>query len=268
MSLFPIKDLNFLLSEYLDDLDVLQLSHINRYYYDLYNNLFWKKRFLNRYRNLIYHIEDKYINYYKEPWKEYYFHTFFFLNIENYVVSSHCAIREDRVDLLSLILVKYKPNIHELFVSSIRHTNFVPLTLAVEYDSINCYKILDLNVREQDFESMIRFKSDKILRYVYERSKCDYDISFIMYCLMYDSPALIQLMTEHNTLDVENAIEGILGAKFPQKFPQNNSAFKQFLKHPYFTHENLFKFKTKALYRNNLDLLSLINRYTSYFNHI
>ena len=132
-----IKDLVYELSKYLSDKDILSLSLTNKYYYNIFDEKYWKRKFVN---NINY--EDINYNLYDERWKFYYLLVSKWLKNKDPISALKFAISEDRSDLLNILFLKYNYDKGKYIYDWYTGKSFSPMMEVLEDDSINCFKFL------------------------------------------------------------------------------------------------------------------------------
>lgn len=172
MSIFKIKDLDYFLATLLDDETLFILNICNKYYYNLFNEDFWKKRFNMKYREYI-RLEDNYINVHREKWKKYYYITHILLKEREINKSIYYSISKDLPDLFYLIIFKKDINPYVLlnYGGSILFSgmSFIPINTMIYKDSINCFEtFFSLERYNPSFylDIAIERKSHKISNYL------------------------------------------------------------------------------------------------------
>lgn len=150
MSLIGLRDLDHLLSRNLDEKTLLNLSHVNKYYYTLYDDKFCSDRYCEKY-GIKETIDKKTYfeneNALKMPKEE----------------GLKFAVINDRADLLHLICSLNGKQAHHIFY----------MDWTIENDSIDCFKYLFQSSVLESFAShvgelCIIYKSSKILRYLFQ----------------------------------------------------------------------------------------------------
>jgi len=205
MSIFGIKDLDYKLTEFLDNKTLFSLQYVNKYYLAIFDEIFWKRRFYLYYRHHI-NLKNKYINKNNYSWKKYYKFVDNLLSEVIISLSIYKTIKEDMVDLFFLLIninnmkfdklfnngkFKDKEAYNYICESSLR---FMPINLIIENDSIDCFKSffkmkkhkLHKGLPMQYFIKAIRNKSNKIVKYMVRKKLVEINVNVIKIALMYN----------------------------------------------------------------------------------
>ena len=205
MSIFGIKDLDYKFTKFLDNQTLFSLQNINKYYLNIFNEIFWKKRFYSHYIRYI-NIKNKYINKNKYKWKEYYKITDNLLSFKNLSLSVYKTIILDTADLFFLIININNMEFDKLFNSgkykdttaynyfSNENLRFMPINLIIENDSINCFKNIFILKKNTLHKSLplhyliyaIRNKSDEIVKYIIKKKIVEVNLKVIKTALIYN----------------------------------------------------------------------------------
>lgn len=251
MSLIGVKDLDFLLSENLDEESLLSLSHLNQYYYHLFDNSFFSNRYNKKYQVSL------------SLTKQTYFESEKVLKDESEEAINY-TFSKDRVDLLKLVCSKIS--------MSKKITNYFYMDLAVEKDAIKCFKYL-LNPKTKSLHYVkiaIKNKSNKILQFLFDEKMIEQEAQMIYYACVEDSSEIIKLIKEKIGFIPDNIIEEVIYSISYTTYYVNswcktyNSAFAEFISN--LNHEKIQKIKSLAIERNCFHVIKLVTKYTSPFS--
>ena len=228
MSFIGIKDLDLFLCNYLDDTDIFNLSHVNKYYYKLFNDQFYSNRYYKKYGKISELIP-------RQTNKKTYYENTGALQ-KTSLIAVEFAIIHDRIDLL--ILIYYFHEKMEKIKPLYDPTRFLyhPIELAIEYDSIECFKYLLVALDIHFIDVSIKYKSDKILRFICDKMKKNiFTGRRFYYCFEYDSPMFIQLYLRKNRIFEQELVDNVIyHITYPADnvlgwLTKHNSAFAMFV---------------------------------------
>ena len=204
MSILKVKDLDYMLTDFLDDKSVFILYITNKYYFQLFSENFWKKRFFFKYKKYI-NINNKYINIFQENWKKYYVFTNKTILKANFILAIHDSIVNDLPDLFNLIIninhidpckLLNSSKYHDLTATnykSDREKRFMSMNLIIKHDSINCFKSFynpanpfHISMIKHYLYYAIRDRSDKIVEYIVKNKLTKIDVKILTVCIMYN----------------------------------------------------------------------------------
>lgn len=178
MSIFKIKDIDYYFSNFLTDDDLFNLNICNKYYHNLFDENFWKKRFYEKYDIK---LENKYINIKNYTWKFYCRMIHELLNFDEtsvYLKSKinkniYYSISKDLPDIFYLLITKNNINLDttlnyggSIFSSGM---TFKLINTMIYKDSINCFEtFFSLEKHNPSFylDIAIARKSYKIVEYL------------------------------------------------------------------------------------------------------
>ena len=266
MSLFTIKDLNYLIAEQLDFNSLIIFSNLNKYNQKIFNDTFFTNLYIKKYSKI---VSLTFPNITKQE----YFENEKALTLTNKEAKGF-AITKDRVDLLKLVYY-FNKNPNE---SSDKI--YLLIDMCIEYDSLNCFKYYSYDKRFDDYfiNIAIRFKSDKILQYLYNEgflmfsSADDYfGICFENYSCKYIELYISQnlYLETHDSFSNEFIINitYLLNYRYSNRcndwLEKFNPAFSLFVKH--LTQKQINEIKTTSNERNIYSTIRLITKYTSQF---
>lgn len=277
MSLFKCKDLDYLLAEKLDCLQsLLNFSLCNKYYYNLLNDRFCLNMYLKKYSSYL--IKRHLYNFKNFTKKTYFEREKYLQKLSQEVIYERksLAVSIDSVDILEII-----SSLFPLIQNSHHY-----IDLAVEKDSLMSFRYFFENSKKVKIEnyyldSCVRYKSDKILNYLFEYNYIEYtasrfDIAFHSYSPKFVELYILQMQR------IEKSSKGKI-LYFPIDlleeityhlcYPYNdntswienfNLAFALFMK--CLTREQILHIKKICLSRDQYLAIKLITTYTSYFN--
>ena len=275
MSLFTIKDLNYLIAEQLDLNSLLIFSNLNKYNQKIFNDTFFSILYIKKY--------SKFISLtYPNITKQEYFENEKALTLTNKEAKGF-AITKDRVDLLKLI---YYFDILQNKTTSSDKT-YLLIDMCIEYDSLNCFKYYSDDKKFDNYfiNIAIRFKSDKILQYLFDEGFTfsseddDFGLCFENYSCKYIELYISQTkylfpignlyLEKHKSFSNEFIINitYLLNYRYSNictEWLKNfNPAFSLFVKH--LTEKQINEIKTTSNDRNVYSTVKLITKYTSQF---
>lgn len=178
MSIFKIRDIDYYFSNFLTDNDLFNLSNSNKYYYNLFDENFWKKRFYAKYDIK---LENKYINIKNYNWKKYYRMAHELLNFDETSTSLkskinrniYYSISKDLPDIFYLLITEnnINPDTTLNYGGSIFSSGmtFKPINTMIYKDAINCFEtFFSLEKHNPSFylDIAIERKSYKIVEYL------------------------------------------------------------------------------------------------------
>lgn len=251
MSLIGVKDLDFLLSEKLDEQSLLCLSHLNHYYYQLFSDSFFSNRYNKKYQVSL------------SMNKQTYFESEKVLKDESEEAINY-TFSKDRVDLLKLFCANIS--------MSKKITNYFYMDLAVEKDAIDCFKYLfNSKTKSSHYTKIaIQNKSNKILKYLFEQKMIENEGQVIYFACLEDSPEVIKLMLEKRGFIPDNIVEEVIYLitysldDVNSWYEQYNSSFAIFIRSLSF--DKIKSVRNLALERNRHNIIKLVTQYTSPFS--
>ncbi len=253
--MIKIKDLNHKISDYLDDRDILSLNSVNKYYYNVFDDIYWKRKF---YKKFNFDIE---INIYNEPWKFYYLLIVKWLKKHDHVSSILFAVSKDRSDLLRMIYLKnnYKSNIIRGW-SNIKRESIDVTDEVIEEDAINCFKFIYKINNYYKFlliSKSIMYHSHNILLYLKENIKKDHILLiFRNNCLKCSEIVDFKKYANYNFINLI-PVKDLIYINSIYNIP-----FHIFVKEI----KDVKKIKSKLLEYNNFEAIKAITKYTSKFS--
>jgi hypothetical protein len=132
MSIIGIKDIDYKISSFLKNNYIFTLSHVNTYYFKLFDEKYWKNKLVKEHR----------INFYNEPWKFYYFIVE--KNLKDGVIESvESVINENRPDILKFIFTQneYDKTFSTFLITS-EGAFSAPFDISIKNGSLECFKYL------------------------------------------------------------------------------------------------------------------------------
>lgn len=252
------KDVNHKLAEYLTDIDLLSLNSINKYYYKVFDDQFWRRRFLDFYsKNLAENLPENY-NVYNESWKKYYFIVKKKLDKDRYDNAIKFCIEEDRVDLLEMIYNKYKCS-YKIINNHVTDTKswFSPISYSIKKDSYRCFEYIFKNISTYFthiyFRIAILNHAHKIVEYLFEET-IEKQLLFV-----FDENCLIcAKILENKFLKYQDKIMNILYDCNPDfiKNLKNHKTFTLFIRK---IKDRLPEYKKRALEKERFDIFDILN---------
>ena len=259
------KDLDQKLGDLLDEKSLKALNCVNRYYTGILNDEYYKRRFRREVRNDISNMNIK-----NESWQKFYFLVKKYLTDEDHVNSVRLLILADQADILELLYEKHNcykntDTIYGWQNKTRGYTN--PLSLSIEHDRVKCFQYLSkLQPSNINVAWMIHSHAHKILK-VHEPmlSKEDKALNFLYSCegncmacsellnmsdvfphkilaVLYNSDSFsVDYFTYRHSLPLQ---------KYMNSIPRNDLLF----------------YKEEALQRNRMEIVQLLNCYTSPFS--
>ena len=275
-----IRDIDYLIADKLTEKEISQLSCVNKYYSNIFDDRYYTNKF-NR----------KYGEFNKKITKKYYLTNEKYLNFTDKNKTIYSAILDDRVE----ILVKFFPELDPTSYLKIKEFNhisqgkqhlfiFKSIDLAVKKCSSKCFKyFFELRTFNNTFiifqfiKNSIKYKSNEILEYLYihhsDYFSSEYIYRLISYSLIFDSPYLLKLyfidfsqidlrkfiriFKDHKPVDISNWI-------CKKEDPNYNKTFGIFLS--YLSLQQIQEVKRICLERNDFEIIKLFTHYTSPFS--
>ena len=267
MSLIGIKDLDYLLADRLDDRSIFNLQQTNQYYYKLFDDKYYLKRYLKKYGDLLSNKLDlKKI----KITKELYFENQKYLICSKHVAGTVFAISQDRPDLLFLIVYFLKTEIRYLVNS------YNILQNIVEKDAIECFKYHYCGEFEYFIiEIAIKNKSDRILRYLdrFDLFNDSLMVDFMIYLsIIHYSPCYLELLLNKRVLSdklIDDVLIRIIHLEDMRKTCYNwseryNRAAYLFISN--LSEEKVEEIKSVCLEENRYYIIKLLTVYRSGFS--
>lgn len=257
--MFRLKDLNILLTTYLEGEDLLHLNQTNRYFYQLLDDKFYSKRHWEKYGGLPSLIR-------KNITRQQYYETEKYLHHSDSHQSVYFAISTDNVELLFLIYY-FKTSVR-LENTYIKPGNRYPSELAIEKNSLECFKFLTKNkpIYINYMDIAISYDSEKIVEYLYSIGNGHPDARHICSCFLFKCCKYLELCqlddeTVETVFDLLSYSPDGLETKMIENY---NKPFSIFIRK--LSTEQLGEIKNMALQRNRFQIIKLITVYTSPFS--
>jgi len=250
-----IKDLNHKLTEFLDDKDLISLMIVNKYYYNVFDEAYWKRRLLKNFSEF---LPEKY-NIYEESWKSFYLIVSKWLNATPYF-SIYFAIEKDRLDLLQVIYKKHKTS-HGLIRCGVLCMS--PAKLAVEKDSLNCFKYICENLTVYSVYLYLNKAIENHSHKIVEHLKGYTTEHQILKLFQMECPKCYEILKENFHLYERQTIQLLYENNFTvnKLLNEHNKIFEAFAKQiPY---KRLIYYKHEAMERNNYNIAKCLTKYTT-----
>lgn len=251
-SITGIKDLDIYLVDFLDDKNLSTMCCLNKYYNNILDENFFRRRYEKKYKNK---SDVKNI-------KKHYLENERYLNVKTAKEKEESlmfAIYSDRYDLFSFsITLHWEKDLLN---------NRTLIDRIIKADSIKCY-LLTSNKKEFDMPLAIIEKSEKIIYYLFKNIEYEDIISEvnIYTSLLNDSPYLINLYIENEKDMRTNEVIGriLWEPKFLIFTKKYNKALHLFLST--LSRDELRRIKNLALQRDRHEVIKLFTIYTSPFS--
>ena len=255
-----IKDLDRKLSDFLEDKDVFSLICVNKYYSKVFNEEYWKRRLISKFSDIL----PKNYNIYNETWKKYYLMVSHFLNQDYYTSITFC-IKEDRVDLLEIFYQKYNCNLNILRDWYKKRESCIPINLAVENDSIKCFKYISENLEiyspTLNLSRALDYHAHNIVDYLKEYIEEGHIMSIFEHDCLVCAEKLNKFFYK-NDIIYELHYYKTLVEKILKIY---NETFALFVKN--INYDELLKYKNACLKRNHYDVAKCLTKYTTIINN-
>lgn len=263
MSILGLKDLDQKLAEFLSDGDLSNLNSINRYYFRIYDDAFYRRRFYQFYNTFPFSSTVD-MNIYGQSWKFFYYLVKKWLAEPDRVKSVCYCIDEDRVDILSLIYIKNK-YLKESRIwdwEKAKTMYVVPPEYCLKRDSCKCFQYFN-NISVEEYQNYYQnYDPHCIKKFWYENGimKSKEIIKEIIFSFEHNCEECYKLFQD----DIES--EKIMNELFylpTNTFLEYNKPFSLFINT--IPHSKLLEYKNLALNRNRLDIVNLLTLYSSPF---
>ena len=263
MSIFGIKDLDHKLGELLDDKNLKVLNYLNKTCIRIYDEAFYKRRFL-KYLNTL-------ENYSVLPesnvtkWKIFYYTFSKYISSKNHVKIIKTLIEEDEDYMLSLLFRKYKYSNATIYDWYGHERDYLsPMDYVISKDSKKCFDYL-FQFQHIDTENIFRNHAHKIMNSKNEFTSPEMKIIAIL--------SIFQngCITCFNSIYSESYKQSIIELLYiadPEDISHLTSvysaAFSAFMKT--WTSQELLYYRNDAFIKNRYNLVKLYTIYTSIFS--
>ncbi len=266
MSIFGIKDLDHKLAELLDDADLKNLNFLNKSSLRIYDNVFYKRRFLQYLQNLENHSILPEMNI--TEWRKFYYAVKKCLNEESHVSTIYKLIEKDRDDLLSLMFRAYKYSSATIYDWSEGEKDYIfPMARVIYEDKEKCFNYL-FQFGAFDVNDVFRNHAHKIMKCEKFQESLNRGIKIMSILDIFKNDCLTcfnSIYSEELKKDVINLLYNLYGTDVLHLSSVYSAAFSAFMKT--WTEDELLYQRNRALNENRYDLVKLYTIYTSIFRN-
>jgi hypothetical protein len=265
MSIIGLKDLDQKLAEFLSDADLSNLNSINRYYFKIYDDAFYRRRFYQFYNSFPFSSTID-MNIYHQSWKNFYYLVKKWLAESDHVKSICYCIDEDRVDILSLIYIqsKYLKDSRIWDWANEKCFYVVPPEYCLKRDSCKCFQYFN-NISVEEYQEYYQqYDPHRIKRFWYENGIMSEEE--IMREIIFSFE--INCETCYNMFQDKIETDLIFYRLFSiseNAFLEYNKPFNLFIKT--IPHSKILEYKNIALQKDRLDVVNLLTIYSSPFSN-
>lgn len=265
MSILGLKDLDQKLAEFLSDADLSNLNSINRYYFRIYDDAFYRRRFYQFYNSFPFSSTVE-MNIYAQRWKKFYYLVKKWLAETDHVKSICYCIDEDRVDILSLIYIKnnYRKDTRIWDWEKAKAFYIVPPEYCLKRDSCKCFQYFDNIYVEEYQEYYQQYDPHNIKSFWYKNGKMSVEeiINEIIFSFETNCETCYNIFQDNIEA---NSIFYRLFSIPANAFLEYNKPFSLFIKN--IPHSKILEYKNIALQKNRFDVVNLLTLYSSPFSN-
>ncbi len=265
MSIFGIKDLDHKLANLLDDADLKKLNLLNKSSLRIYDNVFYKRRFLQYLQGLENHSVLPEMNI--TQWRNFYYAVKKCINTESHVSTIYKLIEKDRDDLLSLMFRKYKYSNDTIYDWTSGEKDYIfPMARVIFEDKKKCFNYL-FQFGKFDVHDVFRNHAHKIMKCEKFQESLNKGIKIITILDIFKNGCLTcfnLIYNEEIKKDVVNLLYNLYGTDVLHLSSVYSVSFSAFMKT--WTEDELLYQRNRALNENRYDLVKLYTTYTSRFS--
>ncbi len=265
MSIFGIKDLDHKLAALLDDADLKNLNLLNKSSLRIYDNAFYKRKFLQYLQSFDNHSILPEMNI--TEWRKFYYAVKKCLKTESHVATIYKLIEKDRDDLLSLMFRKYKYSSDTIYDWSGGEKDYVfPMARVIFQDKEKCFNYL-FQFGKLDMDAVFTNHAHKIMNCEKFQNSLTVPIKTMSIIDIFKNGCLTcfnSIYDEELKKDVINLLYNLYLIEISHLLCEYSASFSAFMKT--WTEDELLYQRNRALHENRYDLVKLYTTYTSRFS--